>query len=97
MWQTVRNRIYGLMYRFGKAPPGSAEITAHFNKLEQAQPLSEDDTLCDCQVLAGGKTVDCQPGRRTFECEAIGDVYPGLIGVPHKLGSCKDLPGWGSS
>jgi hypothetical protein len=96
MWQNLRNRFYGLMYRFGKAPPGPAEITAHFDRLEQDKPMSAGDTLCDCQVLAGGKTVDCQPGRRTYECEAIGDLYPGLIGVPHEPGSCKNLPGWRS-
>jgi hypothetical protein len=99
MWKNLRNRAYSGMYDIGiMTPPSPAEISKLFDRLEQdaSVPPADDDKPCDCQVLAGSKPVDCKPGILTSRCEAIGDISPGLTGVPHDLGSCKNLPKGGS-
>lgn len=88
MWQGLRNRFYSAMYYLGKAPPTSAEITAEFDKFEQRILPSDDDPLCDCQVIVGGVTIECQT-RRTSVCEALGEAKPGVNTVPHKVGYCR--------
>lgn len=98
MWQSLNKFIYGMLYRLGKSTPSSAEIAAELKRLEAREPPSPLDAhprptgRCDCHVLAGGRTVDCQPDIATFACELIGESMPGLNGVPLPLGSCGNLP-----
>ena len=90
MWQYLRNRFYSAMYHLGKSPPTPTQLKATFDELQQPAAA-----LCDCQVLAGGNTIHCEPGITKSACELIGDTYPGVTGVPLPLGSCKGLPGGG--
>lgn len=90
MWNDVRRRFYSMMYRLGKTPPTSAKISADFETLEQGMSVSEDDPLCDCQVLAGSTTIECKT-RRTSVCEAMGERRPDVNTVVHKVGFCSSL------
>jgi hypothetical protein len=92
MWQYLRHRFFSALYYLGKAPPTAAEIAATLHELEQQPSISGNDALCDCQVMAGGKTIDCQPGIKTYACELIGEKRPGTHSIPLPLGGCKNLP-----
>jgi hypothetical protein len=90
MWQYLRNQVFSAMYHLGKEPPTSSQLKAAFDELKA------DGGLCDCQVIAGGRTIHCEAGISKPACDLIGDTFPGTTGVPLPLGSCKNLPGGGS-
>jgi hypothetical protein len=94
MWQTIRKQTYRLLYFMGKEPPSSDEVGAELERLQQEPRIdnTENAARCDCQVLAGNKTVGCYPNIFVYACDFIGDSKPGLTGVPLPVGSCKNLP-----
>jgi hypothetical protein len=96
MWQALRKQTCRLLYLLGKEPPSAAEIGAELQRLQQEPKItfnkSENGARCDCQVMAGNKTVGCYPNILVYACDFIGDSKPGLTGIPLPLGSCKNIP-----
>lgn len=98
MWTYLRSKTYSAMYHWGlKTPPTPAELSVLFDQIERDTSIpsadsTDDDKLCDCQVLAGPNTVCCRPHITKRRCNLIAEWSPGLSVVPHELGSCSGMP-----
>jgi hypothetical protein len=86
----LRRAFYSTMYFFGKQPPTAADISAEFGTIEREIAITDDDPLCDCQIIAKKQTIECKT-RRTSVCEAMGERRPDVHAVPHKVGFCGTL------